>query len=115
MVRKSRSGLILMMFIMLLIMITWDNDGHGGQLGGSGQPFYVAAQPGDCINTFTVRLMVAASNTGSAWGGFEDSRFMAIRKGINPKRCWLELGQWEQDGRLIESKRLQCLFKNPLE
>lgn len=78
------------------------------------QPLYVPVQQGDCINTFTVRLMVEASNTGSAWGEFEGSRIMIIRKGTSPQRCWLEMGQWAQDGRLIESKRLQCLFGNPL-
>jgi len=78
------------------------------------QPLYVPVQQGDCINTFTVRLMVAASNTGSAWGEFENSRFMVVRKGTGPQRCWLEMGQWTQDGRFVESKRLQCLFENPL-
>lgn len=89
---------------------------HASQLGaGGGQPVYVPAQHGDCINTFLVRLMVAASNSGASFGEFEGSRFMVVRKGTNPKNCWLELGQWSHDNRLEDSKRLQCLFVNPLE
>lgn len=79
------------------------------------QPLYIPPQQGDCINTYQVRLMVAASNAGSAYGDFESSRFMVVRKGTNSQNCWLELGQWTRDGHLEEGKRLKCLFVNPLE
>jgi len=82
--------------------------------GYANQPVYVPAQHGDCINTFTVRLMVAASNAGSAFGEYEESRFMVVRKGDSPQRCWLELGQWNQYNQLEDAKKLQCLFVNPL-
>jgi len=78
-------------------------------------PVYVESYAEDCINTFTVRVMVAASNTGAAWGTFDGSRIMIVRKGSDQQHCWLEMGQWTSDGRLEEHKRLQCLFSNPLE
>jgi hypothetical protein len=79
------------------------------------QYLFVPAQYGECINTFTVRVMVAASNSGAAWGEFEGSRVAVVRHGANPLSCWLDLKQWDAQGRLEETKRLNCLFANPLE
>ena len=78
-------------------------------------PAYVMVQPGDCINTFTVRLIVAASNDGAAYGEFDGSRLYVVRRGSGPQNCWLEMGQWGPDGRFVDGKRLKCLFENPLE
>ena len=77
-------------------------------------PAYVMAQPGDCINTFTVRLIVAASNDGAAYGEFDGSRLYVVRRGSGPQNCWLEMGQWGPDGRFVNGMRLKCLFENPL-
>lgn len=108
--------LVCCVLLAAALTIPAADEAHASQQGvGRGQPVYVPAQHGDCVNTFTVRLMVAASNAGAAWGEYEGSRFMIVRKGNSPGNCWLELGQWSQDNRLEDSKRLQCLFVNPLE
>ncbi len=100
--------------IALALVVSLGMIGEGAAAQAASQPVYVPAQHGDCINTFIVRLMVAASNSGASFGEFEGSRFMVVRKGTNPKKCWLEMGQWNQYNQLEDSKRLQCLFVNPL-
>lgn len=109
---RFRDLILLILFAMLPALVWVES--HAFQQGPGSQPVYVPAQHGDCINTFIVRLMVAASNAGSAFGEYEGSRFMVVRRGDSPQRCWLELGQWDQFNQLEDAKRLKCLFVNPL-
>lgn len=76
---------------------------------------YVDQELGDCINTFTLRMLVAASNAGKAYGDYNGSRFLMTRY-VNGDVCQVESLQVSADGQTLEDRNaFQCLFENPME
>lgn len=109
----ANTALLLIVYGVITLLLA--STAMARQQQVSTTPVYVLAQPGECVNTYTVRLMVVASNAGASYGEFDGVRMMLVRKGAGPDRCWLEMGEWNSQGHLLESKRLRCLFANPLE
>ena len=84
-----------------------------GARGIDPHQYEVQASPSDCVNTFTVKLIVAASNTGRAYGVFEDQEFFLERRGT-PKNCSIDLATFS-DSSMVGRKTTKCLFRNPFE
>lgn len=82
------------------------------------QPVYVERLPGDCVNTFTLRLLVTASNYGRAYGDFDGSRFYMARQVYQDgggEQCRVKSVQVANDGQTVEDQQIyQCLFSDPL-
>lgn len=77
-------------------------------------PALVMQQPADCINTFILRVNVAASNTGAAYGTFDNSQIQMLRRGTNRQNCRIEMVQWGPNGQVEDQKLMQCFFEYPL-
>ena len=84
-----------------------------GAQGIDPHQYEVQATPADCVNTFTVKLIVAASNTGRAYGVFEDQEFFLERRGT-PNNCSIDLATFS-NGSMVDRKATKCLFRNPFE
>ena len=77
-------------------------------------PVLVMQSPADCINTFILRVNVAASNTGAAYGTFDNSQIQMMRYGTNQQNCRIEMMQWGPNGQVEDQKVMQCFFEYPL-
>ena len=76
--------------------------------------FQVAPTQDDCVNTYIIRLLVAASNNGASLGEFEGARYMLRRTGTSMESCGVEMRQFNATGALEDIKSMRCMFENPL-
>ena len=95
--------------ILLLLVLAWADISSAVV----NQPVYVATRPEDCVNIYLIRLIVTATNIGSAYGDYEGSRYMIVRKGAGSQQCWLEMGTWTMNGELMDNRKVGCIYMNP--
>ena len=77
-------------------------------------PVFVERELGDCINAYTLRCLVTASNLGRAIGEFDGTRLI-LNRVADGDACKIEVFQISQDGQSIESREIyKCIFENPL-
>lgn len=77
-------------------------------------PVLVTPQANDCINTFILRVGVAASNVGAAYGYFDGSQIQMMRRGTSPRDCRIEMVQLGPNGQVEAKEVMRCFFEYPL-
>jgi len=95
--------------VLLLLILAWVDISSAVV----SQSVYVAPRPEDCVNTYLVRLIVTGTNIGSAYGDYEGSRYMIVRKGAGSQPCWLEMSTWTMNGELMDNRKVGCIYMDP--
>jgi len=81
----------------------------------AGRNVYVERENSDCINTYTLKLIVEASRNGASFGEYEDVRFVAQRIG-SPDQCRIVMKhKIVQSRQNIITTYYQCVFDNPMD
>jgi len=75
--------------------------------------YQVEAAPTDCVNTFIIRMVVAASRTGRAYGVYADQEFFLERLGT-PDSCSIDMATFTNN-QMTERKSLKCVFNYPFD
>lgn len=75
---------------------------------------YVPSRPGDCINTYIVRMLVVATANGKAIGEYEGEGMRMVRV-TNSPQCAIQMTRYAPDRTVRDKSFLQCLYTNPFE